>query len=503
MAFAAGLQMQSDQQVKAPTAAKTYSRGTSIENLDSVELADHGNLVHPKRESDIGTSRKSPSEAHRSGNEASRDASVLEASPPASPRRSRVTPALPSFRYPTMNRWRVLSACLQLFGNGLSDSAPGALIPYVETFYGIGYAIVSLIWIANAAGFIFAAFVTDLILSRLGRSKTHMLSEAFMASAYVVIASTPPFPVIVVAYFLMGFGNAINLALNNVFLANMADSTVILGIAQGSYGIGGIVAPIAATAMVSAGILWSRFYTIAIATRVVCFFFAGWAYRGYEKEPTSEFSNTLQQVPGRQAATDGQTSKLRMLAHAINSRVTLIGALFIFAYQGAEVSESGWFISYLISYRGGDPARVGYVTSGFWAGITVGRFILTYLASRMGEKLFVFAMGVGAIVFQLMSWLIPNIIGNAVSVAILGLLLGPVYPAATTVFMKLLPSNLQTMSISFIASAGSSGGAVVPFLTGLAAQSIATWVLHPICVGAFVLMLACWICLPRIRKPTD
>jgi len=33
-----------------------------------------------------------------------------------------------------MNRFRVLSVCLLNFGNGLSDSAPGALIPYIEKF---------------------------------------------------------------------------------------------------------------------------------------------------------------------------------------------------------------------------------------------------------------------------------------------------------------------------------------------------------------------------------
>jgi fucose permease len=331
-----------------------------------------------------------------------------------------------------------------------------------------------------------------------------MLSEVFMTAAYIAIACAPPFPVVVVAYFFMGFGNALNLALNNVFCANLADSTIILGLAHGCYGVGGIVAPIAATAMVSAGVLWARFYLITIVLRVACFIFAGWAYWNYESEPTARFSASLHQIASRQAAEEiGELGKLHLLGNALKNRVTLIGALFIFAYQGAEVSESGWFISYLINYRHGDPARVGYVTSGFWAGITIGRFTLTHLAHRIGEKRFVFAMGGGVLVFQLLSWLIPNIIGNAVSVAILGLLLGPVYPAAATVFTQLLPRNVQTIAISFIASAGSSGGALVPFFTGLLAQGYGTWVLHPVCIAGFVLMLGCWAALPRVKKPTE
>lgn len=40
---------------------------------------------------------------------------------------------LPSVWDPYMNRFRLLSTCLVNFRNGLNDSAPGALIPYMET----------------------------------------------------------------------------------------------------------------------------------------------------------------------------------------------------------------------------------------------------------------------------------------------------------------------------------------------------------------------------------
>ena len=58
----------------------------------------------------------------------------LELSRPSSPatnENDRVD-ALQSFASPPMNRFRMLSVCMINFGNGLSDSAPGALIPYME-----------------------------------------------------------------------------------------------------------------------------------------------------------------------------------------------------------------------------------------------------------------------------------------------------------------------------------------------------------------------------------
>lgn len=88
----------------------------------------------------------------------------------------------------------------------------------------------------------------------------------------------------------------------------------------------------------------------------------------------------------------------------------------------------------------------------------------------------------------------------AVAVSIIGLLLGPVYPCAQTVFTRSLPGNIMMTSISFIGSAGSSGGAVGPLVTGLLAQAVGTFVLNPICIALFVVMIGCWFGLPKLHK---
>jgi fucose permease len=165
---------------------------------------------------------------------------------------------------------------------------------------------------------------------------------------------------------LLGYGAAVNLALNNVYCANTHPSSVILGLAHGSYGVGGIVAPIAGTALVSSGVLWSRFYFLAVGLRICCIIFAAWAYWGYEEDSEPTLLTALEATASRQAATEPAANKFKDLKVALQSKVTIFGALFIFAYQGAEVSISGWIISYLIKYRDGDPAKVGYVTAGFW-----------------------------------------------------------------------------------------------------------------------------------------
>ncbi|KAL8833187.1 MAG: hypothetical protein Q9170_004444 [Blastenia crenularia] len=312
-----------------------------------------------------------------------------------------------------------------------------------------------------------------------------------------MLIGAPPFPVVVLCFLFTGFGQALNLALNNVFCANLANYATTLGIFHGSYGVGGTIGPLIATSMVSRGSKWSTFYAIPIAIAFLNMCLAYWAYRKYETDNPVSHNALLHTASGR------KTSKTKLLQQAIRNKTTILGSLFIFAYQGAEVSISGWVISFLIAYRHGDPSRVGYVTAGFWGGVTAGRFALTYPAKKIGEKTAVVGLVVGAILFQLLVWLIPNVIGESVAVAIVGLLLGPVYPCSTAVYSKLLDKNIQMSSLAIVSALGSSGGAVAPFFTGMLAQRLGTWILHPICIGLFVGMVVLWVCLPRLEKKEE
>ncbi|KAF9875357.1 MFS efflux transporter [Colletotrichum karsti] len=402
---------------------------------------------------------------------------------------------------PYMNRWRFLAACLMNMGNGINDGAPGALIPYMEKYYDIGYAVVSLIFIGNALGFITAAFFVDALRARLSRAHLMIAAQACLLAAYIPLVAGAPFPVIVLSFFLLGFGMATNLTLNTLFCGSLRNGTTALGALHGAYGLGGTIGPILATAMVSSigwG-LWFRFYLIPMALAAFSLVFSAWSFARYENDNPAAAENDP-------ADERRPTAKARLVSmfHALRRRLVFLGALFVFAYQGAEVSISGWVISFLVDSRQvANPEAVGYVTAGFWAGITVGRFLLSGLGQRVGEKLFVYVMTAGAACFQLLVWFVPNIVGNAVSLAIVGLLLGPIYPCAATVFLRGMSSKSRTSGIAIITAFGSSGGALAPFTTGMIAQASGTWVLHPIALALFAAMIGCWVFLSSRSKRED
>lgn len=180
---------------------------------------------------------------------------------------------------------------------------------------------------------------------------------------------------------------AMNLAITQVFVSNLASSTTLLGIFQGCYGIGGVIGPLVATTIVSRGAPWSRYYLLTLSIAVYNFFSSGWSFWHYERDASVQLMSGLEQTASRQQASENTVrnskGKWQAFKALLGNKPTFLGALFIFAYQGAEVSISGWVISFLVQYRNGDLSRVGYVTAGFWGGITLGKQFIAAIFSSI------------------------------------------------------------------------------------------------------------------------
>lgn len=239
-AIAAGIEPIVSHITSPPTAKardplpSTAQNSTPLEELSCFGLKSHDDRYHASMTPAGAQTPREASSFYNSGVETPMTPHGLEMSSP--PQGAQTASVVASFGYPKMNKWRVYAAGAIFFGNGLSDASAGALLPYMETYYNIGYAIVSLIFVTNAAGFILAAFFTQPTLRMLGRAKSTMAAEILIIVGYVMIACTPPFAVVVCAFFFLGLGMAFTLALNNVFCANLANATVIVGVVQGVYG---------------------------------------------------------------------------------------------------------------------------------------------------------------------------------------------------------------------------------------------------------------------------
>jgi fucose permease len=135
---------------------------------------------------------------------------------------------------------------------------------------------------------------------------------------------------------------AMNLAICQVFCANLANNTAAVGAYGGAYGIGGITGPLIATALVSHGSVWSRFYTIELGLAALNFFIIPWAFWNYESESDHE-----QILPHPASEQSGSAERRwKSVKELLSDRTTVLGSLFIFAYQGSEVCDYKEYAKY-------------------------------------------------------------------------------------------------------------------------------------------------------------
>lgn len=104
---------------------------------------------------------------------------------------------------------------------------------------------------------------------------------------------------------------------------------------------------------------------------------------------------------------------------------------------------------------------------------------------------------------ELLFWLVPQFYVSAVSVALVGFFLGPLFPAAIVAVSKLLPRHLHVSAIGFAAAFGGGGAAVFPFAVGAIAQDKGVAVLQPIILTLLGVSLAVWLGLPRISQKKE
>jgi hypothetical protein len=116
----------------APAKAKsrTYPGAPQTTESDPIELQSWRS-----RPSSLPSRDRSPPRAGSGATTPPVERSDLEMSRPASPRLidgGEIVEAMQSLSNPPRNRYRFASGCITMFLNGLNDSAPGALIPYLE-----------------------------------------------------------------------------------------------------------------------------------------------------------------------------------------------------------------------------------------------------------------------------------------------------------------------------------------------------------------------------------
>ncbi|KAL1658471.1 major facilitator superfamily domain-containing protein [Schizophyllum commune] len=391
------------------------------------------------------------------------------------------------WRDPEWRRQQInlITVCYTLYVCGWNDGSTGPLLPRMQTDYNIGYSTVALIFVVGCLGFVSGGFLNVYVDQKFGFGKAIVFGAIFQMCGYIIMAPHPPFTAIVVAYGCTGFGMSYMNAQGNGFVSRLPDAPTKLGFLHASYGLGAFTSPFSATYFATAP-NWTHHYFASMSLAALNVVLLTLVFRGQRQE------GVMTKAGLGTPAEDGGLASGNLYRQIFPIRTVWLLAAFALIYIGVEVTLGGWIVTFIIHVRGGSEDDSGYISSGFFGGLMLGRLILLPLNKWIGPKRVIFLYTIISIALELTVWFVPSVVGNATSVSIIGLLLGPMFPIIVNHASHVIPKHLLTPSVGFITAIGVSGSAVLPVVTGLLANNYGIQSLQPLMISMMAAMFVLW-----------
>lgn len=181
--------------------------------------------------------------------------------------------------------------------------------------------------------------------------------------------------------------------------------------------------------------------------------------------------------------------------HLLANRRVAFGVLAIFAYVGAEVSIGSLLVNYLAqsAVLGTTEAQAGNLIALYWGGAMVGRFAGAWILARLSPGRVLAAAAAIAIALAALSGVSSGLLA-AVAILAIGLANSIMFP---TIFSQSVIGlgDSDTPKAAALLCMGIVGGAILPVLTGLAADNFGlSWSLAIPALGyAWVLVFGLYV----------
>ncbi|WVQ84076.1 hypothetical protein IAT38_006221 [Cryptococcus sp. DSM 104549] len=418
-----------------------------------------------------------------------------------------------------------------MFLAGWNDASQGPLLPSLQVYYNVNYLVIAIIWLTNFVGFMTAGITNVYITDRVGFGIAAPLGAFMQAVGYVFMCWGSPYPLFLIAYIFNGFGLGIQDAQVNSLTSRLPSATTKMFLMHAWYGFGATVSPFVSTAFVQHVPNEVYYYyavslglaVITLAALVLTFKFrtddqlvgmrveeevdekdGGGAVESAEAGagvtvPPGETAEAPVEQAEKKKKKENTDSGGKMKA-IMKTPVVHYMAFYILSYVGIEVTIGGWATSFLIDQRGGD-SNSGYVSAGYFGGLTVGRIVLIPVSHYLGPHRSITIYSLISIALLFVIWFTKTIVGNAICYSFIGVFLGPMYPIVMNVVLDVVPGDLQGGTIGWIASLGQAGSAMMPFITGAISEKHGTWILQPLIIAFIFLSLLLWLLIIRAGHP--
>lgn len=347
----------------------------------------------------------------------------------------------------------VLPVLFGFFIMGLVDLV-GIATNYVKQDFALSDTLANMLPMTLFLWFAILSVPTGIMMNKLGRKRTVVISMGISLLAMLLPLVSYNFPMILVAFGLLGIGNTIiqvslNPLLTNVVRGDRLTSSLTLG--QFIKAIAAFLGPIIAAVAAGSFGNWKLVFLIFGVITVISGLWL--LLTPIHEEPLSQGTSTF-----------GESFSL------LKDKTILMLFLGIVFVVGIDVGLNTTIPKFLMERCGILLEKAGLGTSLYFVARTVGTFIGAILLAKLsGRKFFIVSMLI-SIPAMLVMLLIGNLWGILSMIFIIGLAVANVFSIIFSAALKKVPDRAN--EISGLLIMGVAGGAFIPLIMGITSDSI-------------------------------
>ena len=351
------------------------------------------------------------------------------------------------------NLSRLLPVMFTFFAMGFVDMV-GTATNYVKADFALSDTMANFLPSMVFLWFFFLSVPTGLLMNRIGKRKTVLLSLVVTALAMVLPLCAYNYPVLLVSFCLLGIGNTLmQVSLNPLISCIVSGEKLASTLTFGQFikAIASFVAPIIASwASVKFG-NWLLLYPVFLAFAVIATVYLG-------------LTRIEEEIPKDKSSGFVQCIKL------LGDGTVLLLFLGIMAHVGIDVGVNTCAPKIIMERLALPLEKAGIATSIYFLFRTLGCFSGSFILARFPLRKF-FAVSVACMVLAMIGLFVcRTLAGLYIAIALVGFGNSNIFPMVFSRALLYLPEKNNEMSGLMIM--GLIGGTVFPLLMGLLSDAL-------------------------------
>lgn len=351
------------------------------------------------------------------------------------------------------NLWIIIFMFLIMAFNAIIDNSKGILIPIFKDVFKVSNTDIGLMLSLGTFAYIIFTYVGGILCEKIGQRKVFFLGLVFMTISIFLMSTANTFNSLIMYMFLMNLGNAlISIGINTLIpLVFISFQAIIMNLTHFCYGVGSTVGQLSVGYLVDKGVAWRNIY-VGIATLFLlvsigfCFI----------------------KVPEVHKAHDSRGLNITKI---FKEKLLYFYGLGLGFYVFAEVGTASWLVNFLQESYGYSFSKSSLYLSAFFFLFTIGRLVGGFVVEKKGYLQSILVSLAIAIILLITGLIIGDF--ALVLICISGLFFAITFPTLTVTIRSVFKEN-STYITGVIITFSSSVNMILNYIMGSLSDIIGT-----------------------------